>query len=211
MLKKHAKRSQRGQRFTAQKFQPYAAALGQLILTWNDLHEELACLYWTLRGYTDTSIKDWNTAKQDRSKRALIKQWAQQQQHALFPQLYYDLAWVLTEVSILAEPRNDATHSPLMWSEQFLFTPAAVSPNTIYENQRTKHLLRKNLLAEFRWHRDSATRLRDFVINMERALSDETTPWPNRPPWPIARPKSTRAIGFRPTHLKKRTSAALTR
>jgi hypothetical protein len=39
----------------------------------------------------------------------------------------------------------------------------------------------KDLLAEFRQYRKTASMLADFAVNMERSLADEYTPWPDRP------------------------------
>jgi hypothetical protein len=64
----------RALRFESRQFKPYAAAIGQFVLAWNDLHETLALLYWTLLG-NDKVLDRWNEARLDDRKRALITRW----------------------------------------------------------------------------------------------------------------------------------------
>jgi hypothetical protein len=65
----------RALRFESRQFKPYATAIGQFVLAWNDLHETLALLYWTLLGFNDKVLDRWNEARFDDRKRALITRW----------------------------------------------------------------------------------------------------------------------------------------
>jgi hypothetical protein len=78
----------RGLRFTEAKFRAHAAAIGQVLLLWNDLHEQLAVIFWTLNSYNDSVIPKWNAAHLDRKKRDLIREWIRAvppQHRVLFP------------------------------------------------------------------------------------------------------------------------------
>jgi hypothetical protein len=178
-------------RFESRQFLPYATAIGQFVLAWNDLHETLAVLYWTLRGFDDKVLDEWNAAKHDHKKRALVTRWIKNtsaKSKALAPDLYIDLEWLIGQIGSLAEPRNDAAHSPLTIISDTFVNPqlfkdfkVGVAPNTAWRNSRAKRLLGKDLLAEFRQGRKAASKLTDFALNMERSLADEHTPWPERP------------------------------
>jgi hypothetical protein len=188
---KHAIRN-KALRFESRQFKPYATAIGQFVLAWNDLHEVLAVLYWTLLGFDDKALEGWNEARFDHKKRALITRWVEKTPHqskVLAPDLYDDLDWLIGQINNLAEPRNDTAHSPLtLIKETFLVSPerfekfkVGITPNTTWGNSRAKRLLGKDLLDEFRQHRKIASKLADFAINMERSLADGNAPWPARP------------------------------
>jgi hypothetical protein len=196
MAKPGKQKPHRGLRFTDRKFRPHATALGQLIFTWNDLHEQLAIIYWTLSGYNDAAIDEWSKPKVDVQKRKLIRKWinALSPAHrAMAAQMYEDIIWLLEELDHLTDYRNDAAHAPLTFEPESFLTSlkdhtAGVVSNTVWKNQRAMNLARKNVLAEFRRQRDITMKLRDYALNIERALSDEHTPWPKRPPRLASKP-----------------------
>lgn len=189
MAKRTKQKRHRGLQFTGQQFRSQATALGQLIFTWNDLHEQLASIYWTLRGYSDVAIVEWNKPTADKHRRDLIRQWV----NALPPvhrsmadDTWNDVGWLVDTIDALADFRNDAAHVPVtIEPESFLSRrdecTAGVISNSVWHNRRALNLIRKDLLAEFRWQRNVWMKLRDFALNMQRALSDEHTPWPSRP------------------------------
>jgi hypothetical protein len=61
-------------RFTAKKFRPYALAIGEATLSWNDLHVELGMLYATVSdgGWVDRYFIIWNTLRNDGAKRDIL-------------------------------------------------------------------------------------------------------------------------------------------
>jgi len=200
MAKRHKQKPHRGLQFTGREFRPHATTLGQLIFAWNDLHEQLAAIYWTLADYSDDAIADWNKPKVDKHKRDLIRRWV----NALPPDhrnmdvdMWNDVVWLVDTIDTLTDFRNDAAHAPVtIEPDAFLarrdnFTAGVIS-NSAWRNRRALNLIRKDLLAEFRWQRNVAIKLRDYALNVERALSDDA-PWPNRPEWPD-RPKSAQPM-----------------
>ena len=204
MAKRHKQICHRGLQFTRGEFRPHATTLGQLIFAWNDLHEQLAAIYWTLAGYSDDAVAEWNKRKVDDHKRDLIRRWVNALPPAhrnLAVNMWNDVLWLVKTIDNLAEFRNDAAHAPVTIVPELLlarrdnFTAGVVS-NSACRNRRALNLIRKDLLAEFRWQRNVAIKLRDYALNVDRALSDEHTPWPNRPKWP-ERPKSAQPLPAR--------------
>lgn len=181
----------RGQRFTEAKFLPYATAIGQVALAWNDLHEGLAILFCTLCGGGGIGkwLAIWHSAKFDRPKRDMIRgailHWTEAQQDG-FPKGQKDIRWLLDRVDELEDARNNAVHSPLL-----LVPPGGIAgpipfviTHTLSHHPRALRMALKNLLFEFRWCRAATLVLRDFTHRLDRALSTAGAPWPDKPKLP---------------------------
>lgn len=190
-------KSVRRQRFTEKIYEPYALAIGQVALAWNDLHEELAFLFVHLSGGGPTMVQSlaaWNSLKADRQKREmLVKVLASRGERDAkqLPGLAADAKWLLDRANSLEEARNNAIHSPLLL---VLGSPIAfmeriaderpIIPLTILGNPRAKKLALLDLLQEFRRCRNWTLCLRDFAAQLNAALSIEDSPWPCRPKQP---------------------------
>jgi hypothetical protein len=200
----------RGLQFTGREFRSHATTLGQLIFAWNDLHEQLAAIYWTLADYSDEAIAEWNGPRVDHHKRDLIRRWVNAlpaANRAKAAATWDDVIWLVDTVDDLTDSRNDAAHAPVTIEQESFFATrdnftAGVVSNNAWGNRRAGNLIRKNLLAEFRWQRDVAIKLRDYALNIERALSDEQTDWPRRPKWPD-RPKPSPPMKLPPWLLSQ--------
>jgi len=61
-------------RYTAKKFRPYALAIGEATLSWNDLHVELGMLFVTVSGggYANYYFELWNSLTNDGAKRNIL-------------------------------------------------------------------------------------------------------------------------------------------
>jgi len=61
--------------FRVPAFDPYALAIGRLALAWNNLHERLAALFWTIlgAGVMNQPIAIWKSANFDRPRREMLK------------------------------------------------------------------------------------------------------------------------------------------
>lgn len=200
-------------RFTEKKYLPYVTAIGQLALAWNDLHERLALAFMqSLDGRADQAMNIWFSAKFDRPRRDMLKaalECVGDFPAPKFPNFRTDLLWVLKEANSLEDARNDAVHSPL-WpgTSNSLFVASSgyqgvgpLAPYTLLGNPRAKKLLaRQDLLAEFRWCRDTALTLRDFVSEILKAVMIEDWPWPKRPKLPNRGQKSRRKHDRRAHH-----------
>ena len=61
-------------RFTSKSFRAYAAAIGQVALTWNDLHETLGMLFMEVAFEGSLKAEDaWQSLIVDRAKREMLK------------------------------------------------------------------------------------------------------------------------------------------
>lgn len=206
------KRRRRTETFTGRNYQPYALAIGQLTMAWNDLHEDLALLFIELlangRAYPAADI--WNSSPNDRPKRAMLKaviatDW--DDFGSRFPKLASDLTWLLREADKLEDLRNDAVHSPLIYYGHdnafavYSGKAGRVLPSVVFGNRRALKLEKKDLLSEFRWCRDAAVILRDFAGSMYSAVAARK-PWPQRPSLPNRGQKKRRRAAPRPAHPK---------
>ncbi len=167
---------------------PYVRALGQFALTWNDLHERLGVIFWSITE-SEMALSIWQSSNQDRAKRKMLEAivpdislaWRRD-----FPKLIPDLKWLLHEVTSFEESRNDAVHAPL-WNfpdAPNSPVPAGVRAADFLGNKRAKNLASKEILQEYRWCRDTAFTLRDFAMELELALDFPKRPWPDKPKLP---------------------------
>jgi hypothetical protein len=210
-LRDVAKRSLGQSRFTEKMFRPYVIAIGELALAWNDLHEKLASLFWTILGggWKERPIGIWNSSNFDRPRREMLKAAvvaSTNSERMTFPNMVADICWVLAESEKLEQARNNAIHSPLLMARQSsIFLEEVIRgagydviPNDLLKNPRALKLAKKDLLTEFRWCRDASLVLRDFSIAVDRALCETGVPWPKRPSLPNRGQKNGRR---NPPHL----------
>lgn len=178
--------------YTDRAFLPYATALGQLALAWNGLHESLAFLFCSIMGggYVNQFLAIWHALKQDRAQREILLSALEGHMNPTPPaQLLDDIKWLCGRADVLEDARNDALHSPL-WAQMRGPEHAVVGPMVGLGHVRAQKLLtRGDLLKEFRWCRNAAILLADFVSEIDAALVGHPLgTWPQRPAWP-ARPQ----------------------
>jgi hypothetical protein len=170
-------------------FRPYVTALGQLALAWNGLHESLALLYCTImlsgqkRQPVNQHLAVWHALKSDRAQREILKAAAESNLFGALPiKFEKDVDWIFERANVLEDARNDALHSPLLGyhvEDQII-----IVPSTGLGHVRAQKLAKRDLLAEFRWGRDSALLLARFALSVNGGLRDLELPWPDRPAWP---------------------------
>jgi hypothetical protein len=81
MMAKKAKVAKRPSRnpfrdnYTERPYRPYALAIGQVVLSWNDLCAVLAGLFWTILGggYENVPLAVWNSIPSDRTQRIMLR------------------------------------------------------------------------------------------------------------------------------------------
>jgi hypothetical protein len=164
MPKARAKDTPEGpHRFTERDFEPYALAIGQFCLAWNDLHERLGILFLLLcsakrlkpgRGnksrmnatvdeYNSLSVHAgvWSSAHYDRPKRDMLRAvvervWVTQK----FPELTEGIQELLKHATSLEDTRNIIVHTPFHWGPPYVDDqppgPLGVRPNVFLGNQR---------------------------------------------------------------------------
>ena len=125
-----------GTRFTEALYAPHAAAIGQFVLTWNDLHEALASLFTAIlshdarlaipaheknRGmYAFREMERlagiWSSSLYDRPKRSMLEALLSPlvvDDFIAFPDFLEDIKWILSETDKIEDIRNNAVHAPL--------------------------------------------------------------------------------------------------
>ena len=198
-MKKNPRKAIRPYRdnYTESIYQPYATALGQATMAWNDLCEVQAGLFWTILGggLADVPLAVWNAIKSDRAQREMLRAAAAAafpkgggtRLQTKYPQLAQDIEWLLNEIGKVEDVRNDIVHAPL--ASAGAGEDAVVLPATAMRNNRSKKLDMKNakgkrLLAKYRWCRDMGLVLREFCWQIDHALCREPPSWPGRPSLP---------------------------
>ena len=195
-----SKRGRASQRYTAKEFRPYVAALGQLALAWNDLQESLAGVFWTtmMNGppragdiVDHRPLRIWHAIRSDRSQKEMLRAVISTHYQIDWnrPKFTDDVRWLLGVADNLENARNDAIHSPLFYVDRSLYGSAfpgkTIAPAAWLSNPRAVSLAKRaDLLAEFRYCRDTAVTLSDFAREMDSALINPRRPWPGRPQLP---------------------------
>jgi hypothetical protein len=117
----------KGDRFTEKKALPYATLIGQVALTWNELHENLCLIFMQLMRHDlfGPSISVWQSSQADRAKRAMLDaalkalQTSDEERSVPEPgdkrraETHKLIAWLLNEITPIEDRRNDAVHAPL--------------------------------------------------------------------------------------------------
>lgn len=193
-------------RYTGADFDPYVAALGQLALAWNDLHEALAGLFWTVMNAPPragdmvnyTPIHVWHSLRSDLAQREILKAVVEHSNTNWSGERYKwfaeDILWLLKKIMELSIARNDAIHSPLFLNPSHKMEDERLTPFEWTFNPRAISLAkRKNLLGEFHHCRDTAIVLHDYCRVLGSALVNPQRTWPGRPGLPTRKSrKSTR-------------------
>jgi hypothetical protein len=211
MAKKKAKGWRyRGDKFTEKKWRPYAIAIGQTALAWNDLYEALAHLFSTLQGggWVGKHNAIWHSQTMDRAKRELLRgtiAYLLPAETTRFPKMKESVKWVVDTTEKLEDARNNTIHLPLFLVRDGGLATAAramghyipdVLPLTLSGHPRAIRMAEKDILAEFRWCRQSILVVRDFARHLDRALTADKAPWPDIPKLPD-RPAGTSRRGPR--------------
>lgn len=169
--------------FRTDTFRPYATAIGEMALAWNDLHETLKELFWAALGIDNGVITYavWYSSKSDRAQRDMLRGLATTPAigNRLSKAIKPEVLWVLGRADALEDLRNDVFHSPFFTSES-----GAVTPNWSSGHQRAKKLYDKDLLKEFDWFYRSTLVLRDYAWEIDRVVRDKQRSLPERPRLP---------------------------
>jgi hypothetical protein len=189
-------------RFNEPHFKPYAVAIGELILAWNDLHERLATLFAQamVGAKVKQSLSVWHKTRADMAKRGLLKAAIKNLSESELkgrPNVVEEIGWILEVADALEGPRDDSAHGPLYASPLSIFDmdnvllsrnifDLKVAPNTAFGNPRALRLSKDapNLLRDFRYAKRRILILRDYVIAIDTAWQNAHSPWPDRPDLP---------------------------
>lgn len=222
---KRLKHRRRWHNFTEAGYRPYATAIGQLALAWNDLHEKLGHLFVRAMGFADEVCLDlpsavWQSANFDRPKRqmlhAAIMNSAEEGFFDGFEEVGLEILWLLKQADSLEDFRNSAIHAPLIFLGNTKLSRAVfgemverhglswVLPNVFLRNQRAIKLTdistKKALIDEFRWAREAILVLRDYAEELELAWANEDKSSLERPSLPNRGDKKKPRSGRRRPH-----------
>lgn len=188
-------------RFTERPFRPYAVAIGQAILAWNDLHEHLGRLYGIVltRGVRTAQLEKWQSSRVDSQKRKWLGNAVNGMEYeppGWTEELRLYVPWLLAEVSDIEDRRNNAVHVPLhliadidvlpVQDRAHFLKAGEVRAHTWAKNMRAQKIAEKALLAEYRACRDAAVDVRDHVRFIgdcveQRRQRQENVAWPRVP------------------------------
>ena len=178
----------RNLKFRNELFRPYAQAIGEMTLAWNDFHMVLSTLFETATKIPNkmAPMAIWNSSKSDRAQRDMLESLINLRviNYDLRPEMRQELKWVLTEATKLEELRNNAVHAPLLEESN-----GKVIAWHQLGNRRAKGLAGKELLKEFNWFYDTILVLREYAAVLERIMWNANESLPPRPKLPN---KSTR-------------------
>jgi hypothetical protein len=168
MAKERAKDIPQGlHRFTEREFEPYALAIGQFCLAWNDLHERLGVVFSTLcagkhyqaQRWTKATVRNfsryinsfsihaaiWHSGHYDRPKRDMLRAAiANSRLTEKFLRLTEDVGDLLNHADSLEDMRNTVVHTPFQWAGSYTQEQPdgrrAVRPNLFLGNKRAQRL-----------------------------------------------------------------------
>jgi hypothetical protein len=186
-------------RFSEPHFKPYVAAIGELILAWNDLHERLAPLF--AQAMVGSNVKQsfgvWHKTRADQAKRNLLRAAITNlpdRDLTKRPNVVKEITWILEVADKLEGLRDDSAHGPLTstWGilERALgLSKPIVTPNTYFGNPRAVRLKQNDdLLRDFKHAKRRILILRDYALAIDTAWLNVHMPWPDRPALPDRQP-----------------------
>lgn len=176
---------------THKSFRPYATAIGQAALAWNELQETLGNLFNIVVSKEadglGIALTLWHAIDSDRAQRKMLKDALERITHfrRITPAQAGAIGWLLSEANKLSDARNDIIHSPLQSiTDSENAKLVEIKPRSFTGHPRARKLARRHLLSEFRWCRDTAITLSIYCRRTQVALVDDTFPLPNIPRLP---------------------------
>jgi hypothetical protein len=154
-------------RFTEREFEPYALAIGQFCLAWNDLHERLGIIfsllcagkYYEARRWTKATVGKyarhmnsfsvhaaiWHSGHYDRPKRDMLRAAIENSRlYEKLPRLAEDIGDLVSRTDSLEDMRNTVIHTPFQWTGSYIQEQPegriGVRPNLFLGNKRAKRL-----------------------------------------------------------------------
>jgi hypothetical protein len=184
-------------RFTAKSFRPYAEVIGQVALTWNDLHETLGILFTEVAFEGSLAAQDaWQSLIVDRAKREMLKSvlvgMTILDDRPDLARFRDDAIWIIEQTSAAEDGRNAAIHTPLLSHDHPVYRDVGKDPGissfSLHGNRRAKRLNEKDVLTEYRYYRDKFITLQHFAESL--LYWRKGLPWPKRPKLPSRKMRS---------------------
>lgn len=160
-------------------FDKLARELGRVTLAWNDLHVSLSGLFAAILKIPNrmTPGAIWDAIKVDRTQRDILTSLSQTNAlgHRLPEKAKADIKFLMSELNTLQEYRNNLIHSPYLLSG---------SDVVVYHggtHVRALSLAKRDLMKECTSVYASIMMLRNFASELEEAIQDHRSTWPQRP------------------------------
>jgi hypothetical protein len=171
-----------------QHLDPYATEIGHIAIAWNNLHENLALLFWHAIGPSKGAVPFaiWNVLSNDRTQRDVLKVAVEAFAFKDRPdssRISADVLWLLNQSEKLADQRNNAVHGPITTLTNVATGETVVEPQTFFGNRRAKKLDKVDLISQLKWYRESIEVLARYAADLVREQPTSTT-WPVRPQLP---------------------------
>ena len=186
-------------------FRPYGLAIGEIVLHWNLLHDNLSQLFSTVTGSPHAGLASavWYSTDNDYQQRKMLRA-ATEKSARLTPLQRKDVLWLLNEIDDpLRHQRNDAIHAPL--AALLGDTKISIIASFASRNPRARSLWRRsnvNLLPHLREQAKWTDILADYSLALVRSLHDDAVPWPEKPRQPHAHRTKSRKGSSRQTPAK---------
>jgi hypothetical protein len=180
----------------ARTLEPYLRAVGSVAYHWNHLQEALGYLFARIINVDhNVGLAVWHALTSDRSQREILKAAAKTAKLPEMPKFEADVSWLLKEVDILANQRNDALHAPCIVTSTGL--EVTIYPAIGSKSPRAKSMWGKEIMKELVWYESKAKTLTIFADKLERQITRRRSnvkldAWPERPLMPT--------LGQNPSH-----------
>jgi len=170
-------------------FDPYATEIGHCSILWNNIHERLSDMFYSLSGlgilnatkYLNIANLIWREYRSDKAARDMLKQVAIIAMEYR-PKALEKIVWVLKKLDALSEDRDAAVHSPyalLIESD----TKLSVYADSTRANRLAIKLSKSDLDNALYVLRFKLKEIMDFTNQLLPRLldPDEHAPWPDTP------------------------------
>jgi hypothetical protein len=174
---------------------PYLIELGLVVVSWNELHDELGQLYYLVKGGPSLghALEIWHWEKSDRNQRQRIRSElpgalsdllrVKQEGKEWIRRACEEIEWVLDRADSWADQRNNAIHSPLIGELEA--NKWKLTQPYFFGHPRAKKLTGKELLSQFKWYWRTFRVLTAYTQHVRLALSIQPPiSWPQRPSLP---------------------------
>jgi hypothetical protein len=156
--------------FKSETFRPYAQALGEATMAWNDFHMVLSCLFGVATRIPNKLAPDamWNALKSDRAQREMLEALVGLNviNYKIWQRLRAEIEWVLKQATKLEDLRNNLLHSPALMDEF-----GEVFAWHHLGHKRAKHFAGKDVLQEAKYFYDTVIVLREYTETLIENLN----------------------------------------
>jgi hypothetical protein len=182
-------------------FESYFSGLGKVAHAWNHMQEELGKLFTQLSGLDlSMGMTIWHSLRSDLAQRQMLK--AVTEHHGsdddwtkTHPKAEAAVVSLVNDINAFSTKRNAAIHAPC--NQVLGGDDLEIIAVTFFGNPNAKKLREAEVLqgadnlTQFAWFERTADAYRRYVKELEYALSEPRTPWPDKPRMPTLGEKNT--------------------